>query len=89
MVKWRRRPHEVEAILFTGNNLAEIEKFLGVPWKVDLANPKDGRYLVWWAGKHGRVGENFLFKNQYVFKYDGNVYVRNKDEFLSEYERVQ
>lgn len=87
-MKWRRRTYEVEAILFTGDNAQEIKSFLGEPWKVDLYEPKDGRYLIWREKKNGSMDLTFLVKNQFVVKSSEGFCLMDKEKFLSEYERV-
>lgn len=89
-MRWRRRPYEVEAILFTGDNAQEIKSFLGDPWRVDLVDltkPKDGRYLIWCVKKDGSMDINYLLKNKFVVKCSGGFCIRDKEEFLSEYEK--
>ena len=87
-MKWRRRPYEVEAIFFTGDNAQELKSFLGDPWKVDLANPKDGQYLIWRVKKDGSMDITYLLKNKFVVKCSEGFCVMDKEEFLSEYEKV-
>lgn len=89
-MKWRPRVKEVEAVLFNGSNLENIKKFLGSPWEVTLDEPKYGRYLIWCINGYGELDMlAFLFKNQFVIKHDGEILVEDKEDFLSEYERVQ
>ncbi len=87
-MKWRRRPYEVEAIFFTGDNAQELKSFLGDPWKVDLANPKYGRCIIWCVKKDGSMDITFLPKNKFVVKCFEGFFVMDKEEFLSKYEKV-
>ena len=87
-MKWRRRTYEVEAILFTGDNVKEIKHFLGNPWKVDLDNPKYGRCIIWCVKKDGSMDITFLPKNKFVVKCIEGFFVMDKEEFLSKYEKV-
>lgn len=87
-MKWRRRPCEVEAILFTGDNAQEIKSFLGDPWKVDLDNSKYGGCIIWCVKKDGSMDITFLPKNKFVVKCFEGFCVMDKEKFLSEYEKV-
>ena len=90
-MKWRRRSDEVEAILFTGDNIQEIKSFLEDSWRVvfvEFQKCKDGQYLIWRVKKDGNLDIAFLFKNTFVVKCLDSIYLKDKKEFLSEYERV-
>ena len=89
-MKWRQRPHEVEAILYTGDNINEIIDFLKGSDDVYYSDYEENYYAVDKSDRDDYETPIFdIFPNDFVIKGDGKVDVKCKEEFLSEYERVQ
>lgn len=82
-MKWRRRPHEVEAILFTGDNLEEVEKFI-FPYEVTPHALESDVYVIFF---NKRIYSSFV-KGCMVAKDRDRLTVWDKTKFLSEYEKV-
>lgn len=89
-MKWRQRPHEVEAILYTGDNINEIIDFLKGSADVYYSDYEENYYAVDKSDRDDYETPIFdIFPNDFVIKDGSKVDVKNKKEFLSEYERVQ
>ena len=83
-MKWRRRPHEVEAMLYTGNNLEEVNKFV-FPYEVAPHELMPDMYMISFNNRPC----DLLIKGWVVAKDRDRITVWDKQKFLSEYERVQ
>lgn len=82
-MKWRRRPYEVEAVVFTEDNIDEVKRLI----EPLILSQTDGIWTIHQDGEHPFLG-HFLDKNDIVLKEDGQISVWEKDAFLSKYERV-
>lgn len=82
-MKWKRRPYEVEAIKFTGDNLKEVNDFIS-PGKVIATGEKDLYTILLGPGP----GEIF-WKGDFVVKMPTGYIKAYRDfSFLYRYERV-
>ncbi len=89
-MRWRRRPYEVEAILFTGDNINEITDFLKGFADVYYSDYEENYYVVDKSDRDDYETPVFdISPNDFVIKDGDKVDVKSKEEFLSEYERVQ
>lgn len=83
-MKWRRRPYEVEAMLYTGDNLEEVNKFVS-PYEVAPHELMPDMYMISFNNRPC----DLLIKGWVVAKDRDRITVWDKQKFLSEYERVQ
>lgn len=89
-MRWRRRPKEVEAILFTGDNINEITDFLKGFADVYYSDYEENYYVVDKSDRDDYETPVFdISPNDFVIKDGDKVDVKSKEEFLSEYERAQ
>ena len=81
MVKYRKRPVEIEAIQFTGYNYKDIKDFVGKSYKL---NSVDASVYI-----HTLEGDMRVLPTDYVIKgVKGEFYPCKADIFLETYERV-
>ena len=89
-MRWRRRPKEVEAILFTGDNINEITDFLKGFADVYYSDYEENSDVVDKSDRDDYETPVFdISPNDFVIKDGDKVDVKSKEEFLSEYERAQ
>lgn len=89
-MRWRRKPKEIEAILFTGDNINEITDFLKGFADVYYSDYEENYYVVDKSDRDDYETPVFdISPNDFVIKDGGKVDVKSKEEFLSEYERAQ
>lgn len=89
-MKWRRRAKEVEAILYTGDNINEIIDFLKGSADVYYSDYEGNYYAVDKSDRDDYETPIFdIFPNDFIIKDGGKVDVKCKKDFLSEYERGQ
>lgn len=82
-MRWRRRPYEVEAVVFTDDNIDEVKRFV----EPLILSQTDGIWTIHHKDDHPFIGF-FLDKNDVVLKEDEQVSVWEKEAFFSQYERV-
>lgn len=89
-MRWRRRAKEVEAILYTGDNINEIIDFLKGSADVYYSDYEENYYVVDKSDRDDYETPVFdISPNDFVIKDGAKVDVKSKEEFLSEYERAQ
>ena len=76
--KYRTKPHEVEAIQWTGQNTEEVLEFLQDKYYVSY----DGDLVI--VTKQGKA---IAVKNDYIVK-DNGFYPCNAKEFVERYELI-
>lgn len=82
-MRWRRRPLEVEAILFTGRNVDKVKQFID-PFILTRASDDS-----WFMHHRENLRNRFIVKKNFmIFKDDGHIHAWPKELFLLEYERV-
>jgi len=84
MIKiYRKRPFEVEAIQYDGENVDDVIKFCKDEREIEL-------YLGWALKLNITVNNETVFKGDYVVKDEmGKFRVCKPDVFLSTYEEIE
>ena len=92
MMKYRKKPVEVEAIQWTGNT-SEVKKFCGRKWSYKVNDS------AWQVGKgvpheeliiHTLEGDMKASRNDYIIKgINGEIYPCKPDIFEKTYEKVE
>ena len=84
MIKtYRKRPFEVEAIQYDGENMNEVIKFCKDEREIEL-------YLGWALKLNITVNNETVFKGDYVVKDEnGEFYPCSPDVFLETYEEIE
>lgn len=82
-MKWRRRQEEVEAILFTEDNLDDTKEFLK-PYSL-----KKTKNHIYWIFSPDGLPYSPLMKSWVVVKRPNGFSCLDKRYFLSQFERVQ
>ena len=91
MMKYRHKPHKVEAVLFTGNNIDEVVDFLKNQCHVHATKSWFANTVVFETRTNDCYTgtPNIAFPNQFIVRDGCLVFATDKEEFLSKYERVQ
>lgn len=94
MAKYRKRPVEVEAVQWTGENQREMFEFLGGDPEQYMTPVGNNHFINWALGEGGLLiktpqGDRVAMIGSYVLKdEEERYYVSSSDEFLRDFEKA-